>query len=241
MCEYCLPLQPYDAKYLDSKKIKFMSLYGYIKKIMENNQISKPLIESDFKVKNPCPSGTHPPYPAGICTKCQPSSIILTSQTFRSVDHVEFEAPKMIDSFLSGWRQSGVQRFGYLYGKVERYDEVPLGIKVVVSAIYEPVQEGWGDGIQVDVEDARVNDVDAVAAHLGLQRVGMIYTDLTDDGSGQGKVICKRHSDSFFLSSAECISSASMQHSYPTPCKYSESGYFGSRFVTCVLSGIFLK
>lgn len=66
----------------------------------------------------------------------------------------------------------------------------------------------------------------------------MIYTDLTDDGSGQGRVICKRHAESFFLSSAECMSSASMQHNFPTPSKYSETGYFGSRFVTCVLSGI---
>ena len=65
----------------------------------------------------------------------------------------------------------------------------------------------------------------------------MIYTDLTDDGSRQGRVICKRHADSFFLSSAEIMSSASMQYSFPTPCKYSETGYFGSRFVTCVLSG----
>lgn len=171
MCEYCLPLQPYDAKYLESKKIKFMSFYGYIKKIRENNQISRPLLESDFKVKVPCPSGSHGPYPSGICTKCQPSSIILTSQTFRSVDHVEFEAPRMIDSFLSGWRESGVQRFGFMYGKVERYNEVPLGIKVVVCAIYEPAQEGWGDGIQVDIEDPRVKSVDTLAAELGLHRV----------------------------------------------------------------------
>lgn len=174
MCEYCLPLQPYDAKYLDSKKIKFMSYYAYIKKIKENNQLAKPLLESDFKVKVPCPSGTHGPYPSGICTKCQPSSIILTSQSFRSVDHLEFESPKMIDSFLSGWRQSGVQRFGFMYGKVERYNEVPLGIKIVVAAIYEPAQEGWGDGIQVDVNDASVNDVDLIASQLGLQRVTCI-------------------------------------------------------------------
>ena len=172
MCEYCLPLQPYDAKYLEEKKIKFMSFYSFVKKKnLENNQLGKPLLESDFKVKCPCPSGTHAPYPSGICTKCQPSSIILTSQSFRCVDHVEFESPKMIDSFLSGWRDSGVQRFGYLYGKVERYLEVPLGIKVVVSAIYEPTQEGWGDGIQVDVDDARVHRVDSLAAQLGLQRV----------------------------------------------------------------------
>jgi nuclear protein localization family protein 4 len=65
----------------------------------------------------------------------------------------------------------------------------------------------------------------------------MIYTDLLDDGTGTGKVICKRHADSYFLSSAECLSAAAMQHSFPVASRYSDTGKFGSRFVTCVLTG----
>ena len=69
----------------------------------------------------------------------------------------------------------------------------------------------------------------------------MIYTDLFDNGKNEQKVLCKRHADSYFLSSAECIFSAEAQLEHPTPCKYSKTGYFGSRFITCVVSGKFNK
>jgi nuclear protein localization family protein 4 len=140
-----------------------------------------------------------------------------------------------VDEFITAWRKTGVQRFGFMFGKYEPYEKVPLGIKAVVCAIYEPNQHDFVDGIQVDVGDTNVPSVDALASQLGLHRIGMIYTDLLD--AGQGKVVCKRHSESYFLSSAECITSASFQHTFPVNCRYSSTGTFGSRFLTCVISG----
>ncbi|KAK5666785.1 nuclear protein localization protein 4 [Batrachochytrium dendrobatidis] len=252
MCEYCLPLQPYDAKYLEENKIKHMAFHAYLRQLMEqakttpitSSHFVPPLDNLDFKVANPCPSKSHGQYPIGICTKCQPSAITLQSQNFRMVDHIEFESPAIIDNFLQFWRSSGAQRVGILYGKYEPYAEVPLGVKAVVSAIYEPLQEDSHDTIQLAVtsshsilNNATSATVDAVATSLGLVRVGIIYTDLTDDGSGNGTVVCKRHADSYFLSSAEIVFAGVNQEQHPMVTPYSALHTFGSRFVTCVISG----
>ncbi|KAI8906704.1 NPL4 family-domain-containing protein [Gorgonomyces haynaldii] len=245
MCDYCMPLPPYDAKYLESQKIKHMSFHSYLRQIRESGKIPPPsspqfippLDEPSFKQLDPCPSKSHGPYPEGICSKCQPSAISLQSQNFRMVDHVEFESPAIVESFLQYWRQTGSQRFGYLYGRYEQYPDVPLGVKAVVATIYEPPQEAAHDWIQLQLPDPNEASVETVAKALGLVRIGCIYTDLFDDGTGKGTVVCKRHADSYFLSSQECIMAAQMQQMYPVPSKYSSTGQFGSRFVTCVISG----
>lgn len=243
MCEYCMPIEPYDQNYLKKQKIKHLSFHSYIRKLIADNKSTSknnkgylpPLEEYDFKIKPNCPG--HLPYPKGICSKCQPSAITLQSQTFRMVDHVEFDSSKLIENFLQYWRNTGYQRFGYLYGKYVPYTEVPLGVKAVVSAIYEPPQENTIDGIQLDLPDPKFEQVNSVAKSLGLEIVGMIYSDLLDNGKNEQKVFCKRHADSYFLSSAECIFSANEQLEHPTPCKYANTGYFGSRFITCVITG----
>jgi len=167
------------------------------------------------------------------------------------VDHVEFETPALIEGLLSYWRESGLQRFGWLYGRYEMYSEVSLGVKAVVCAIYEPPQQGHTDGIQIAIpgvpesqsvehgnkveeEEARV---DKVAQMCGLERVGMIYTDLQDDGTGTGAVVTKRHQDSFFLSSGELVFAAQQQLKHPLKTKFSFTGQFGSRFITSIISG----
>ena len=51
-----------------------------------------------------------------------------------------FENGNMVNRFLNYWRSSGHQRIGFLYGRYEVHNGVPLGIRATVAAIYEPPQ-----------------------------------------------------------------------------------------------------
>lgn len=149
-----------------------------------------------------------------------------------------FENKDLVERFLNYWRSTGHQRIGYLYGTYEIHNDVPLGIRANVVAIYEPPQESGKDSIRL-MRDDKEECVESLASSLGLSRVGWIFTDLIPENIQKGTVKHLRHIDSHFLSSEECIMAGFFQSQFPNPCKYSSAGFFGSKFVTVCVTGKF--
>ncbi|XP_012147507.1 nuclear protein localization 4 isoform X1 [Megachile rotundata] len=235
-CVHCSPLEPFDEVYLKEQNIKHLSFHSYLKKLTAGADRGKFIQLDDIscRVKTGCKD--HPPWPRGICSKCQPSSITLNRQTYRHVDNVMFENPSLVERFLNYWRNTGHQRIGYLYGRYEIHTDVPLGIRAVVAAIYEPPQESTKDTIRL-LPDERKALVDELARLLNLRKVGWIFTDLIADDVKKGTVKHVRNIESHFLSAQECIMAGYFQNEYPNPCRFSPSNYFGSKFVTVCVTG----
>lgn len=165
------------------------------------------------------------------------------------VDHIEFAAQPVVDRFLDSWRRSGNQRFGFLIGRYEPYDKVPMGIKCVVEAIHEPLQQGELDGLTValpwedekriaklgswcySTESTRKNGVGQLCV------VGQIFTDLLPQEEDRTKLVYKRHPKSYNLTGLETIFAARMQSEHALKTRASRSGEYGSRFVTVVVTG----
>ncbi|KAJ2905331.1 nuclear protein localization protein 4, partial [Coemansia aciculifera] len=102
-------------------------------------------------------------------------------------------------------------------------------------------KQGWEeDGIKIDVDsddfDNEIKRADIVAHACGLKVVGMIFTDLESTGES-GRVVYSRHGNSYFLTSLECRLAAYMELKYPNACRWARGGQFGSKFVTCCISG----
>ena len=145
----------------------------------------------------------------------------------------------IVDRFLQAWRKTGTQRFGWLVGRYEPYDKVPMGVKAVVEAIHEPPQQGEIDGLVLGLpweDEPRIKEL-AKLASTPLTIVGYIFTDLDTDPDDKTVNIYKRHPQSFFLSGLEAIFAATVQRANPTPSRSSPTGQFASRMVTAVLTG----
>lgn len=237
-CIHCVPLEPYDEEYLKNHKppIKHMSFHAFLKKMGGGTDRGKFTVLEDIscRIKPGCTE--HPPWPGGICTKCQPSAITLKRQVYRHVDNILFENPFIVEPFLNYWRKTGNQRLGFLYGRYEHHKDVPLGIRASVAAIYEPPQEGTPDSIKL-LSDPVEAIVDKLAADLGLQKVGWIFTDLVAEDVRKGTVKHLRDINTHFLTAEESILAGQLQNQHPSPCKLSSNGKFGSKFSTVVVSG----
>lgn len=229
-CVHCIPYDPFDEELLKQKNIKFLSFHSYIRKLSGGASKGKftPLRNISCKVKPNCCTG--------LCSKCQPSAVTLNRQPWRHCDSITFENPQIVDRFLQFWRETGSQRGGWLYGRYELHPEVPLGIKAVVCAIYEPPQESSRDTLHL-LEEPRQEVVQEVAANLGLTRLGWIFTDLVPLNSASQLVKTCRGPDTHFLSAQEIITAAAYQNAHPNKSRLTEEGEYGSKFVTVVVTG----
>ncbi|XP_055852773.1 nuclear protein localization protein 4 homolog [Episyrphus balteatus] len=235
-CVHCSPIEPYDDAYLKEQKIKHLSFHSYIRKQTSGIDRGKYIAIDDISCKIKPGCREHPPWPKGICSKCQPSAITLNRQIYRHVDNVMFENTTIVERFLNYWRSTGHQRMGFLYGTYEAITDVPLGIRAKVAAIYEPPQESTRDSIKL-LENEGSEDVDAVAKALGLKKIGWIFTDLIPEDPAAGTVKHIRGIETHFLTAQECIMAGQFQNSHPNPCKHSSNGVFGSKFATVCVTG----
>ncbi|XP_021925198.1 nuclear protein localization protein 4 homolog [Zootermopsis nevadensis] len=235
-CVHCSPLEPFDETYLKEQNIKHLSFHSYLRKLTAGVDRGKFVSLEDIscRIKTGCKD--HPPWPKGICSKCQPNAITLNRQVYRHVDNVMFENAHLVERFLNYWRSTGHQRIGFLYGRYEIHADVPLGIRATVAAIYEPPQESTRDSI-VLLPDEKELVVQEMAQQLGLHQVGWIFTDLVADDIKKGTVKHVRNIESHFLSAEECIMAGHFQNKQPNPCRFSPVGYFGSKFVTVCVTG----
>uniref|UniRef100_A0A3Q3LJA2 Nuclear protein localization protein 4 homolog n=1 Tax=Mastacembelus armatus TaxID=205130 RepID=A0A3Q3LJA2_9TELE len=237
-CVHCVPLEPFDEDYLNhlDPPVKHMSFHAYLRKLTGGADKGKfaALENISCKIKSGCEG--HPPWPEGICTKCQPSAITLNRQKYRHVDNIMFENHTIADRFLDFWRKTGSQRMGYLYGRYTEHKDIPLGIRAEVAAIYEPPQNATQNSLEL-VEDPKAAAVDEIAAKLGLCKVGWIFTDLLSEDTRIGTVHYTRNKDSHYLSAEECITAGYFQNQHANPCRLSRDGHFGSKFVTVVATG----
>lgn len=233
MCSHCMPLEPFDETHHRALGIKHLSFHAYLRKLGLEAELGKrpartaPLEAPQLVRPRDCRWHAA----NGMCAKCQPPALVLQRQEYRAVDHVEFSTSALIDDLLSYWRRTSHQRFAFLVGRYAAYDGVPLGVKAVVECVWEPAQDCSVDGFEL-LDDG---GVDRVFSMLGLEAVGLIFTDLQADA--EGRMLWKRNPDRYFVTSHEVAWCSRYQARHPMRCSHASGGFFSSRFVSCVLSG----
>eukprot|EP01117_Protostelium_nocturnum_P005837 TRINITY_DN2106_c0_g1_i2.p1 TRINITY_DN2106_c0_g1~~TRINITY_DN2106_c0_g1_i2.p1 ORF type:complete len:613 (+),score=247.84 TRINITY_DN2106_c0_g1_i2:245-1840(+) len=233
-CLFCMPIAPWSILEHDPWKsdgVKFLPFHSYIRKMQQatpnaNKQESKPVFMPSYKVKE---CSKHAPWPEGICSLCQPSAIRVDSQPYRHVDHVEFQSMEMVNHFIQFWRETANQRVGFLYGKFIPHDNIPLGIKAQVMAIYEPPQRSLKEESVLE-EDPNEEKIDQLAKSMGMEKIGFIWTDLILDSKTK-----KPLGRDLLLTSSEVVRAAKMQNKHPSVCKQSMNGTMGSKFVSVLV------
>ena len=83
--------------------------------------------------------------------------------------------------------------------------------------------------------------MDKIASKVGVQKIGWILTDLVAEDLTLGTVRHLRNKDTYFVSAEECIMTADFQNKHPNVCKLSPTNKFGSKFVTVIVTGMFLS
>ncbi|KAI8428959.1 hypothetical protein MSG28_007560 [Choristoneura fumiferana] len=233
-CVHCSPLEPYDEGFLRAQNIKHLSFHAYLRKLQAGSKFVD-LREPSLTIKPGCRE--HPPWPRGVCSKCQPAALSLARQAWRLVDNVLLESPALVDRFLGYWRASGHQRLGYLLGRYEPHPDVPLGIRARVAAIYEPPQSSSRDHVTLAPDDPLDAPLAALCDQLGLRRVGWLFTDLLPQPDQPGRVQCTRGVETHFLSAQEVVMAAHFQSQRPHACRHAAGGRYGSKFVTVCVTG----
>ena len=101
---------------------------------------------------------------------------------------------------------------------------------VVCSGMSQDCSVDRFEVLDPESEDHWGKAVEMVAKGMKLEPIGMIYTDLQDKGLSNGKVLCKRNMETFFVSGFQQLEHSSV-------CKFSSSGDFGSKWVNVVVNG----
>jgi nuclear protein localization protein 4 homolog len=163
VCSKCASLDPYDKRFKEGKKTKYLSKTSYLEMLKDQ---SKQQQTFDYSIKK-CQDHSE----NAKCAKCMEKMITLIPQIYREIDYVEFDSGEHVELFIKNWRDSGRQQFGLLIGRFSDHSDVPDGRKAIVSGIWMIEQENYPDGVfPMKVPDQFVSKE--------LDIVGMIYTDL---------------------------------------------------------------
>jgi nuclear protein localization family protein 4 len=149
-----------------------------------------------------------------------PPPMTVNIQGYRHVDHLEYMNADELKHFVGYWQKQDMltQRVGWMYGYYvmdSAYDE---GVRAVMEAVYEPPQQSVG-GSAVFLEDPQLKDADRIAAALGLERIGWVFTTLPRDVE--------------YLTSHDMMRIAALQEQISSDEHY--TGYRKSCFVTCMI------